>query len=178
MQNFDNPSGMFSTWREVGHLSRPKLIRRAILNLAFSIGLLFFLRGLDYRLSTTLFRNDRILPVFLFAAALYGILEAMSLLWLIPSGRCFLRAGRDGIWFKQPPGGYPFGPAKEVVVRWTDLKRCTPFTARMNGIAHTQFIGLEVVNHGDGSSRKHMILTHPYKENLAELVADLRGSAG
>ena len=170
----ESPHTAPAPWSNVARLSRAKLIRRATLYFLFGIGLILFLRTQNYRISTRFFDNDRIIPWFFVLIVFYCVFEAISLLWLLPAGRCFIRAGREGIWYKQPPGGYPLGPAKEVRILWSDVKRWTPFRASMNGITHTQFIAFETLARDTRTIRKHVVFTHPYQENQDQIVANIQ----
>jgi hypothetical protein len=165
-------------WTEVAHVSRPKLIRGAILYVILGFAMWLTVSMNDYRIPMRgIIDNDRIIPWFLGFGALWSLFEAASRLWLLPTSRCFFRAGREGIWYKQPPMGMAFAPAKEVRLAWTDVIEWRPYVLRINGIPTMRTITFDTFNRDSMVRRKYGIATHPFKENQDQIVANIQAAA-
>jgi hypothetical protein len=129
----DNSHDVPAGWTDVAHIGRSKLIRGGILYLIAGTGLALFLHANNYRIPIGVFDNDRIIPAFFAIGILGCLVSGIGQLWLLASD-CFFRAGRQGIWYKQPPAGLPFAPAKEFRVAWSDVTKWYPSTFSVNGI--------------------------------------------
>jgi tetratricopeptide (TPR) repeat protein len=150
-----------AAWTDVAHLSRSKLAWSAALYGMLGIGIFLFLRAQDFRIPSRLLGSDRVLPAFFAIGILVAVYEMAGRLGLLPAGRCFFRAGPEGIWYRQPPSGLPL-PAKEARIPWSEVTKWYPAAKTIVFETHT--------------AGKRRILTYAYRENQEQIAANLRAA--
>ena len=152
-------------WRDVAHLSKTKLVVRGGLSIllgAIPVGVLYvcflpdIIAGLfDLESLVTLV----VTPLFVFWLAKDGIFR----LRLAASGKCYLRAGPEGVWWRI--GTY------ETRLSWSQIRKWYPHTLLYVLVPVTRQIRFEV------ETNTYSIDTYYFAEKQGQIARNITAAA-